>query len=308
MAPIGWLILAVYWPVTKLFAKRWPRWVTRTLTKVLTRFPQDYAPTAHDVLICSYYKSGTNWTMQIAVQIAHRGRAEFEPIHDLVAWPDMDIRAGYAIPLADDEPRRSSPTGLRVIKTHMALDALPYSPAGRYICVVRDPKDVFVSSYHFTRAMVLGPLMPSVEGWLDAYLSADVALGSWARHVASGWRLRDRGNVLFLTYESMRADLPATVDKIAAFMGVTLTNEERAAVVERSSFAYMKKIGHKFDAPGAPWANAAGSMMRRGESGKSAELISLEQQRRIDDYWRAELARIECDFPYDSEFAPATEA
>ena len=303
MVPIGMLIVAVYWPVTKLFAKRWPRWVTRTITKMMTRFPRDYAPTADDVLICSYYKSGTNWTMQIAVQIAHRGRAAFEHVHDLVPWPDMTMRAGFAIPLADDEPRLAAPTGLRVIKTHMALDALPYSPAARYVCVVRDPKDVFVSSYHFTRAMVLGPLMPSVEAWLETYLSADTALGSWARHLASGWRLRDSGNVLFLTYESMRADLPATVDKIAAFMGVTLQPDERAAVIERSTFAYMKKIGHKFDAPGAPWANSVGSMMRRGESGKSAELISAQQQRRIDDYWRRELADLGCDFPYDAEFA-----
>jgi hypothetical protein len=189
----------------------------------------------------------------------------------------------------------------------MALHALPYSPAARYICVVRDPKDVFVSSYHFTRAMVLGPLMPSVEAWLDAYLSPDTALGSWACHVNSGWRLRDKRNVLFLTYESMRADLPAAVDKIAKFMGVTLAPDERAAVIERSSFEYMKKIGHKFDSPGAPWANPAGSMMRRGESGKSGELISAEQQRRIDDYWRAELARLECDFPYDAEFGPPAE-
>jgi hypothetical protein len=307
MAPIGWLVLAIYWPVTKLFRKRWPRWVTRTITKMMTRFPRDYAPTAHDVFVCSYYKSGTNWTMQIAVQIAHRGRAEFEHIHDLVAWPDMNMRARYAIPLGDEEPQRSAPTGLRVIKTHMALDALPYSPAARYICVVRDPKDVFVSSYHFTRAMVLGPLMPSVEAWLDAYLSPDTALGSWACHVNSGWRLRDKRNVLFLTYESMRADLPAAVDKIAKFMGVTLAPDERAAVIERSSFEYMKKIGHKFDSPGAPWANPAGSMMRRGESGKSGELISAEQQRRIDDYWRAELARLECDFPYDAEFGPPAE-
>jgi hypothetical protein len=46
-------------------------------------------------------------------------------------------------------------------------------------------------------------------------------------------------------------------------------------------------------------------MMRRGESGKSAELISAEQQRRIDDYWRAELVRLDCDFPYDAAFTPA---
>jgi hypothetical protein len=303
MAPIGMLIIAVYWPVTKLFPQRWPRWVTRTLTKMLTRFPQDYAPTANDVLVCSYYKSGTNWTMQIAVQVAHHGRAEFEHIHDLVPWPDIDVRAGYAIPLSNDEPQRSAPTGLRVVKTHMALDALPHSPSARYICVVRDPKDVFVSSYHFTRAMILGPLMPTVDAWLDTYLSADTAFGSWARHLASGWRLRSSGNVLFLTYESMRGDLPAAVDKIAAFMGVALEPHECAAVVERSTFAYMKQIGHKFDAPGAPWARSTGAMMRRGASGQSAELISADQQRRIDDYWRAELARLDCDFPYDAEFA-----
>lgn len=305
MAPLGALIVGIYWPVTKLFPRRWPRWVTRTITKVLTRFPRAYQPQPHDVLICSYFKSGTNWTMQIAVQIAHRGRAEFEHIHDLVPWPDMHMRAGYSVPLDDDGPRRAAPTGLRVIKTHMALDALPYSPAARYICVVRDPKDVFVSSYHFTRAMILGPLMPSVEAWLDAYLSPDTALGSWAAHLASGWRLRSRANVLFLTYETMRADLPAAVDTIAAFMGVALDVAERAAVIERSTFAYMKKIGRKFDAPGALWASSSGAMMRRGVSGKSAELLTPEQQRRIDAYWRAELERIRCDFPYDDAFARA---
>jgi hypothetical protein len=30
-------------------------------------------------------KSGTHWMMRIAQQIAHRGEAEFDHIHDLVA-------------------------------------------------------------------------------------------------------------------------------------------------------------------------------------------------------------------------------
>ena len=304
-APIGVLVLAVYWPITKLFPKRWPRLVGRTMNKFLSQFPKTFEPGERDVIVCSYFKSGTNWTMQIAVQIAHRGKGEFEHIHDLVPWPDMANNARYAVPLDDDGPGRSSPTGIRVIKTHMALDDLPYSPAGRYICVVRDPKDVFVSSYHFTRALVLGPLMPTVDAWLDTYLSPDAPMGPWAKHVASGWSMRGRSNVLFLTYESMRADLPAVVDKIAAFMGVALTADERSAVIERSSFAHMKRIEHKFEAPGAPWANAKGAMMRRGTSGGSAELITTEQQRRIDDHWRAELGRVGCDFPYDAEFYSA---
>ena len=306
-APIGLLVLAVYWPVSRLLPKRWPRLVGRTMTKFLSRFPQTFEAEPGDVLVCSYFKSGTNWTMQIAVQIAHRGRADFEHIHDLVPWPDMMDNARYAVPLDDEAPRRSAPTGLRVIKTHMALDALPFSPAGRYICVVRDPKDVFVSSYHFTGAMAMGPLMPGVDAWLDTFLSADAPMGSWAKHLASGWTLRGRSNVLFLTYEGMRADLGAAVDTIAAFMGVELSTSERAAVVERSSFAHMKKIEHKFEAPGAPWVKAKGAMMRSGKSGSSAELLTTEQQRRIDDYCRGELERIGCDFPYDAAFTAGRE-
>lgn len=273
------------------------------MTRLFCTF-EPYEPTADDVLVCSYFKSGTNWTLQIATQIAHRGGAEFEHIHDVVPWPDVPPRFRFAVPLADDGPRRAAPTGLRVIKTHLARGEVPFSAAARYLCVVRDPKDVFVSSYHFTRSHV-GFLMPPVSAWLDAYLSADTALGSWAEHLESYWSVRHRSNVLFLTYESMRADLPGSVDKIAAFLGVDLTAEEKAAVVARSTFAYMKSIERKFDTVGAPWASTAGAMLRRGERGRSGELIGPEAQHRIDEYWRAELERLGSDFPYDSAFSAA---
>jgi len=60
----------------------------------------DYKATPHDVFACVYFKSGTNWLMQIATEITHRGRAEFEHIHDLVPWPDAH-RPDYAVPLSD---------------------------------------------------------------------------------------------------------------------------------------------------------------------------------------------------------------
>ena len=298
----------VFLPISKIFGRGFAHYIGRFMTRFMNDFPETYVPAPTDVLICSYFKSGTNWTMQMAVQVAFRGRAEFEHIHDLVPWPDVPRRVQFAVPLEDDGPRLAAPTGLRVIKTHLALGTVPFSPVARYICVVRDPKDVFVSSYHFSRATVLGPLMPSVRNWLDAYLSPDTPLGSWAEHVASYWRVRHEPNVLFLTYESMRGDLPRTIDRIAAFMGVTLTPDERAAVIERSTFDYMKKIGHKFDPAGSPWSNPRGAMMRRGERGSAGELLSAADQRRIDDYWRAELTRIGCDFPYDAEFTVAPPA
>ncbi len=56
----------------------------------------DYQGTAHDVFACVYFKSGTNWLMQILVQIIHHGAAEFEHVHDMVPGP---TRRTLATPL-----------------------------------------------------------------------------------------------------------------------------------------------------------------------------------------------------------------
>ena len=151
----------------------------------------------------------------------------------------------------------------------------------------------------------LGSLMPSKALWLQTCLSPDCFRGSWAEPLASGWRLRQRDNVLFLTYEEMKRDLPAAVRRIAALMNVTLSPAQFNEVVRQSSFAHMKQIGMKFDMSRfkRPRRLASGAMIRRGESGVADELLSADEQRRVDQYWRAELARLDCDFPYDQVFA-----
>ena len=264
----------------------------------------DYLPTARDVVACSYFKSGTNWLMQMTTQIAWRGRAEFEHIHDLVPWPDgPGAGTFYSIGLHDETPWRTSPTGLRVIKYHGLPSDVPYTEEARYVAVVRDPKSVCVSSYHFARATVFGPLMPSPEHWAGYFMKPGFPLHDWAVHLAGWWAMRDRPNVLFLTYEEMVTDHPAAVRRLADFMGVQLTSDELDAVVLRSSFAYMKPISHKFDFMKIiPWARPEGAMVRRGRQGASDELLSPAMQARIDDHFRAELLRLGCDFPYDEAF------
>jgi len=298
------LLLRPFLWLSRLFGY-WPRALARGSSRMYADF-EGFTPGVHDVLVCSYFKSGTNWTMQMALQIAWRGSADFAHVHDLIPWVELPARMRYTVPVCDGL-WRAAPTSLRVIKTHLPIGKIAYTESGKYVWVVRDPKDVFVSSYHFVRSILLGPLMVPLDEWLDIYLSEDTFCGSWAEHLQSGWQLRNRGNVLFLTYEEMKHDHGGAVDRIAALMGVSLTPAERDAVITQSSYTHMKSISRKFDTIGLspPWVDPRGKMIRRGRSGASDELLTREQQQRIDDFWRAELVRLGSDFPYDEHYGSA---
>jgi hypothetical protein len=301
-------LYGIAWPIVKtleLFGV-WPKIMARRPMAPAAAFG-DYRPSAHDVIVCSYFKAGTTWTLQIATQIAFRGKAEFDNIHHAVPWPDVPAPAlaRLMIPLADPSPAKLSPTGLRVIKTHLLREHVPFNRDARYIAVTRDPKDCTVSGYRFLQSLALGPLMPTVEHWVAFGMSPEFP-DRWADHLAGWWAVRHEPNVLFITYEELRRDHLGSVRKIAEFMGVELAPAELAAVVEQSTFASMKAAARKFE-PGliVPWGKE-GAMMRRGQSGGSGELLTPEQQQRIDEHCRAELKRLGCDFPYDAVFGASS--
>ena len=281
--------------------------VTRQVPKRLaaTNPFKSYIPTKHDVFVATYVKSGTNWMMQIAHQLVNHGKSDFEHIHYLVPWPDTKIMGptmrGYAVPVEDDSAWKASPEQKRVIKTHFDWELLPYSPDAHYIMVIRDPKDVFVSSYFFfAKHGAMGDSKLSVETWLNLFLSDRFALWSnWATNAAGYWAQRHRSNVKIVSFKAMKRDLPGTVRMLADFLGVRATEQELQAVSEKSSFQYMKQIDEKFRMwQLIPWV-PVGPMIRKGAHGGSSELISPEQQRRIDEFCMAELKRLGCDLPYE---------
>jgi hypothetical protein len=264
-----------------------------------------FEPGASDVFVCSYFKSGTNWMLQLAYQVVHRGCGDFEHLYDVVAWPD-EVKKGFAVDLFDESLAKASPTGMRVIKTHADWGRIPYSKDARYILVVRDPKDVFVSSYHFIRGAVAGPLMPSVASWYASYLSKKFAPGYWPEHAHSYWAARDLDNVYLVTFKEMKADLEGTVERVAQLLGVDLSPEEFREVCRKSHFSYMSEIGEKF-APGplTPWSINDTPTIRRGAQGGAGELLSLEQQQRIDSEFKCALQELGSDLGSDLDWERA---
>jgi hypothetical protein len=261
-----------------------------------------YQPTEHDVFVTTFAKSGTNWMMQIAQQICHRGDAEFEHIHTVAPWPETPALG--AIPLRDPGPLDASPTGLRIIKTHLETDFVPYDEKATYLTILRDPKEVLVSAYYFIGG-ILGLLNHvTIDEWYELAISPGGLIESWSTHAASFWEWRDRPNVLVLNFREVKSEPRRSIERVAAIMGVKLTEAQLSKVIERASLDYMKAHESQFGPPQSPFGDKSKPtlMIRRGVSGQSQELLSKAQQEEIDRLCQAQLREIGSDFPYVSEF------
>lgn len=205
----------------------------------------------------------------------------------------------YAVPLKHSDDWTSAPERKRVIKTHFNWDLLPHSEQARYIAVIRDPKDIFVSSYFFVRDGIMGRAMPSVDTWFNLFLSEKFVIGgSWAQNTAAYWAERHRPNVMIASFKSMKRNLRETVLSVAHFLDIRIGEDVIDEVCRLSTFEYMKRADSKFRIGRIiPW-RSEGTMIRRGLQGGSQELLPPERQRQVDAFFIAELKRLGSDFPY----------
>ena len=59
-------------------------------------------------------------------------------------------------------------------------------------------------------------------------------------HVLKYWRRRTDQNILFITYEEMKRDLPAVIRKTADFLNKTISPDQVFQLAEHLSFKKMK--------------------------------------------------------------------
>lgn len=214
-----------------------------------------------DIFLVSYPKSGNTWTRFLLGNLMNADcRITFSNVERKV--PDI-----YA---ASKNTLKKTPRP-RLIKSHECFDPR----YRRVVYIVRDPRDVALSAYHYDRKGRNIPDGFPVETYITGrFLKTDEYFGTWGEHAGSwlvnsknifhisrlkneflgtmgswgenvmswlGARGHDR-EFLLVRYEDLLADTHREMTRIAEFLRLDASAEKISKAVEFSSAENMKKL------------------------------------------------------------------
>jgi Sulfotransferase domain len=258
--------------------------VLRHLVKHLERIKlihKDFTPRPSDIFIVTYPRSGTTWMQMILYQLTTDGAMDFNHISQKSPFFEVDFCT------MGDFNQFPSP---RILKTHLSSRWFPRQWPCRYICVIRDGRDVAVSSFNFRQSHF--GFKENFFVFFEQHFikSRHPEMGSWFQHT-SGWldRRKDH-NILYLSYEDLKTDLQGGLYRIADFCGIEIDPARLPEILHRCSFAFMKQYEDQFDPAGTTGAQPvrSGAFIRKGKSGGWSEYFGPEQQEMFDrQFWKS---------------------
>jgi aryl sulfotransferase len=255
----------------------------------------DFAFRDDDIVIATYAKSGTTWVQQIISQLLFNGE-ENMPVAEMSPWVDLRVP-----PREIKLPAIEAQTHRRFMKTHLPVDALVFSPKAKYLYIGRDGRDVVWSMYnHHANAN---------EKWYDALNNSPGRVGppiekpiddtrqyflDWLdkdghpfwpfwENVRSWWAIRELPNVMLLHFAELKADMPAKIREIAAFLDIPIDESKFDAIVEHCTFDYMKDHAtQSVPMGGAFWEGGAKTFVHKGTNGRWKDVLSAEDTARYE--------------------------
>jgi hypothetical protein len=240
------------------------------------RIERDITIFPDDVFLTSYPRSGNTWTRFLVGNLVHTEESvTFLNVERLV--PDMYKHS--------DRYMRNLPRP-RMLKSHEVFDPR-YK---RVIYIVRDPRDVAVSQYHWEMKQKSVqdecPIEQFVPRWIEGIYWDRLA--NWGDHVTSWLSTRQgRDSFVVLRYEDLLANAQAELIKVARLLGIEPSPERLARAVELSSADRMKKLE---STQGNKWVQTRytrqdKAFVRKAASGDWRSVLPSQSVKEIEVAW-----------------------
>ncbi|XP_044062569.1 sulfotransferase family 2, cytosolic sulfotransferase 3 isoform X3 [Siniperca chuatsi] len=199
-------------------------------------YAQNFSVEDTDVFVVTYPKSGTIWMQEILPLVLNGG--DLTPIQTIPNWDRVPWLEEKRLAVVVDQ--LASP---RALVTHFPYHLMPpsfHTSKAKVIYVIRNPKDVIVSSYYFHQMAGFLDDPGTFDEFINKFLEGRVMFGKWTDHV-KGWRHTELGDrIMYITYEEMLQDLPAALGRISDFLGRHLSEETIQKIAQHCSFKNMK--------------------------------------------------------------------
>lgn len=270
---------------------------------------QHYQPRPDDIIIATSYKSGTTWMQEIVRQLVFLGQQYTSERDNLALMKISPWLEQRLFPLDDVLNRLDAQQHRRFIKTHLALDGLPFFSTVKYIVVGRDARDVAMSMWNHYAGFVDGVFegmklrfareedrLPPPPADIHAFWHTWITRGRFAwesegypfwgnlHHAQTWWNYRHLSNILFVHYNDLKHDLAGEVRRIADFLGIPLTDDMLPSILDAVSIEAMRdREGRLDEGMRNSWKEGAKTFFCKGTNGRWKDVLSAEELALYDE-------------------------